>query len=75
MVVYYELFGQKVGSHVLSIATLSTLFVGTWAMSGGKKTSPANQGPPINASSKDEENFIQEFLKQAESEEKKGAKH
>ncbi|KAF2217574.1 hypothetical protein CERZMDRAFT_108267 [Cercospora zeae-maydis SCOH1-5] len=72
MVVYYELFGQKVGSHILSIATLSTLFVGTWAMSGGKKTAAANQGPPINASSKDEENFIQEFLKQAEQDDKKG---
>lgn len=28
-------------------------------MTGGKKISPANQGPPINAASKDEENFIQ----------------
>lgn len=34
------------------------MFVGTWAMAGGKK-SPVSQGPPINASSKDEENFIQ----------------
>jgi hypothetical protein len=40
------------------MATLGTLFAGTWAMSGGKKTQ-AQQGPPINASSKDEENFIQ----------------
>lgn len=43
----------------LSIATLSTLFVGGWAMSGGSKKQSAQQGPPINASSKDEENFIQ----------------
>ncbi|KAF2161865.1 hypothetical protein M409DRAFT_27594 [Zasmidium cellare ATCC 36951] len=75
MVVYYTLFGQKVGSHVLSIATLSTLFVGGWAMSGGSKKQSATQGPPINASSKDEENFIQEFLKQAESEDKEKGKH
>lgn len=34
------------------------MFVGTWAMAGGKK-SPATQSPPINAASKDEENFIQ----------------
>lgn len=42
----------------LSIATLSTLFVGSWAMSGGKKAD-AQKGPPINASSKDEEDFVQ----------------
>lgn len=101
MVVYYELFGQKVGSHVvcstfagqrsislrtsihiarmrsgplclrsvdkaanntvsqLSIATLSTMFVGTWMMTGGSKQKAAEKGPPINATSKDEENFIQ----------------
>ncbi|KAF2836112.1 hypothetical protein M501DRAFT_997351 [Patellaria atrata CBS 101060] len=71
MVVYYEIFGRKVGSHVLSMATLGTTFAGSWlALRGdGKKT--AQQTPPINASSKDEENFIQDFLKQAEAEEKK----
>ena len=42
----------------LSIATLSTMFIGTWAMTGGKKAE-AQKGPPINASSKDEESFIQ----------------
>jgi hypothetical protein len=42
----------------LSIATLSTFFVGSWAMMGGKKTEP-QRTPPINAGSKDEENFIQ----------------
>ncbi|CZT17861.1 uncharacterized protein RCC_03697 [Ramularia collo-cygni] len=70
MVAYYEIFGQKVGSHILSIGVLSTMFVGTWAMAGGKK-SPASNTPPINASSKDEENFIQQFLKEAEKDEKK----
>lgn len=34
------------------------MFIGGWAMSGGSKK-PAQQAPPINASSKDEENFIQ----------------
>ncbi|KAK4498868.1 hypothetical protein PRZ48_009378 [Zasmidium cellare] len=71
MVVYYNVLGQRIGSHWLSIGTLSTLFVGGWAMSGGSKKQSAQQGPPINASSKDEENFIQEFLKQAESEDTK----
>ncbi|KAK4554452.1 hypothetical protein LTR86_008306 [Recurvomyces mirabilis] len=65
MVVYYELFGQKVGSHILAIATLGTTAVGTWALSGGSKK-PAEKSPPIQASSKDEENFIQEFLKNAD---------
>lgn len=41
----------------LSIATLSTLFVGSWAMTGGKKAD-AQKGPPINAKSKDEEDFV-----------------
>ncbi|KAK4629296.1 hypothetical protein CLAFUW4_08455 [Fulvia fulva] len=70
MVQYYQIAGQKVGSHWLSIATLSTMFIGGWAMSGGSKK-PAQQAPPINASSKDEENFIQQFLKEAEKDEKK----
>ncbi|KAI7265607.1 hypothetical protein KC345_g8433 [Hortaea werneckii] len=68
MVVYYQIAGQKVGSHMLSIGVLSTLFGGIWAMSGGsKKSAGPNNTPPLNASSKDEENFIQEFLKQADS--------
>ena len=40
------------------MATLGTMFVGSWAMMGGKKK-VASQIPPINASSKDEEDFIQ----------------
>ncbi|KAK3704788.1 hypothetical protein LTR37_013619 [Vermiconidia calcicola] len=51
----------------LSIATLTTTFVGAWAMSGGKKQ-PVNQGPPINAKDKDEEKFIQDFLQSADKE-------
>ncbi|KAF2774520.1 hypothetical protein EJ03DRAFT_323084 [Teratosphaeria nubilosa] len=65
MVQYYQIAGQKVGSHILSIGVLSTMFLGGWALSGGSKKT-AHQAPPINASSKDEENFIQEFLKSAE---------
>jgi F-type H+-transporting ATPase subunit k len=40
------------------MATLGALFGGSWlAMRGGDKKTA--QGPPINASSKDEEAFIQ----------------
>lgn len=39
------------------MVTLGTLFVGSWAAMGGSKASTA-QGPPIQASSKDEEKFI-----------------
>lgn len=41
------------------MATLGSLFAGSYlAASGGEKPKTA-QGPPINASSKDEENFVQ----------------
>ncbi|KAF4553018.1 Hypothetical protein D9617_8g050310 [Elsinoe fawcettii] len=71
MVVKYDVLGRKVGSHHLAIGVLTILFGGSYAaMRGpGKKTT---QAPPIQASSKDEENFIQEFLKEAEA---KPAKH
>ncbi|KAK2741501.1 hypothetical protein FQN55_008252 [Onygenales sp. PD_40] len=73
MVVYYNVAGRKVGSHFLAIATLGTTFLGSYlAMGSGKKDK--TQPPPINASSKDEEAFIQEFLKNVDAEEKK-AKH
>lgn len=42
----------------LAMLTLGTTFAGTaWAMSGTEKTK--EQGPPLNAGSKDEEQFIQ----------------
>ncbi|CAG8908542.1 hypothetical protein N7519_010826 [Penicillium mononematosum] len=73
MVVYYQIAGKKVGSHVLAMATLGSMFAGSWlAMSGGEKPKTA-QGPPINASSKDEENFVQNFMKEVDGGEKKPA--
>jgi len=63
MVQYYTIFGQKVGSHILSIATLSTLSVVGWASTRGK---PASKEPPINAQSKEEESFVKEFIKKTE---------
>ncbi|KAK7542984.1 hypothetical protein IWX49DRAFT_592806 [Phyllosticta citricarpa] len=70
MVQYYQIAGRKVGSHVLSIGVLSTLFGGIALATGGSKAKKVDNTPPINASSKDEENFIQEFLKEAEGEKK-----
>ncbi|KAK0511368.1 hypothetical protein JMJ35_005941 [Cladonia borealis] len=73
MVAQYTIFGRQVGSHILSMATLGTLFAGSAiALSGEKKAK--EQGPPINAQSTEEEQFIQDFIKNANAEEQK-AKH
>ncbi|GKZ21405.1 hypothetical protein AbraIFM66951_006200 [Aspergillus brasiliensis] len=70
MVVYYQIAGKQVGSHVLAMSVLGALFGGVGlATRGGGQPKPAT--PPIQASSKDEENFIQDFLKQVNGEEKK----
>ncbi|KAH8157615.1 hypothetical protein CIB48_g10637 [Xylaria polymorpha] len=73
MVAMYQIFGRQVGSHHLAMGVLGALFGGTYLSLGGsgKKTT---QTPPINASSPDEADFIQNFLKQADEDEKK-AKH
>ncbi|KAL2047066.1 hypothetical protein N7G274_001085 [Stereocaulon virgatum] len=73
MVAQYTIFGRQVGSHVLAMLTLGTTAAGIAVGLGGKEKSK-QQGPPINAQSKEEEQFIQEFLKNAEAEEQK-AKH
>ncbi|KAI6247362.1 hypothetical protein HI914_03779 [Erysiphe necator] len=67
MVQMYTIAGRQIGSHVLAMITLSTIF-GTTALfaSGGSKTKKLAQGPPINASSSEEESFIKDFLKSAE---------
>ncbi|KAK6331051.1 hypothetical protein TWF718_003241 [Orbilia javanica] len=71
MVAYYTIAGKQVGSHILSIATLSTVFGLSYISMGGSKKPQAT--PPIQATSKDEETFIQNFLKEAEADGK--AKH
>ncbi|GAM84320.1 hypothetical protein ANO11243_023140 [Dothideomycetidae sp. 11243] len=52
------------------MAVLGSIFAGVYVgtRGGGQK---AQQTPPIQASSKDEENFIQDFLKEAEAKEAK----
>ncbi|KAM0796101.1 hypothetical protein BDR22DRAFT_893621 [Usnea florida] len=62
MVAQYTIAGRQVGSHVLAMLTLGTFAAGTAYFMGGEKK-VKEQGPPINAGSKDEEAFIQEFLK------------
>ncbi|KAI9844824.1 MAG: hypothetical protein M1837_005242 [Sclerophora amabilis] len=52
------------------MATLGVLGGVAFLATGGEKKSKA-QGPPINATSSDEESFIKEFMKNAEAEEKK----
>ncbi|KAL4803969.1 hypothetical protein BDV18DRAFT_143591 [Aspergillus unguis] len=65
MVVYYNIAGRQIGSHHLSLGILSSLFGGVYlATRGGSPAKPA--APPIKAESKDEENFIQDFLKQVD---------
>ncbi|KAI8962328.1 hypothetical protein F5Y11DRAFT_323146 [Daldinia sp. FL1419] len=73
MVAMYNIFGRQIGSHYLAMGVLATLFTGSYVgFSGGSKKTP--QTPPINASSPDEADFIQNFLKQADADEK-AAKH
>ncbi|KAL2810887.1 hypothetical protein BJX63DRAFT_433850 [Aspergillus granulosus] len=70
MVQYYAIAGRQVGSHHLALGILSSLFGGVYlATRGGSQPKPA--APPIKAESKDEETFIQDFLKQVNGEEKK----
>ncbi|KAK5093950.1 hypothetical protein LTR70_004476 [Exophiala xenobiotica] len=70
MVAMYTIAGRQVGSHVLAMATLGVLFGGSWAATRGGSKAPQST-PPINAGSKDEEKFIQEFLQSVEQEDKK----
>jgi len=62
MVATYTIMGRQVGSHVLAMATLGTAFVGGYLSMGGSKKA-ADNSPPINASSKEEESFVKDFLK------------
>ncbi|KEZ41416.1 hypothetical protein SAPIO_CDS7545 [Scedosporium apiospermum] len=74
MVQMYTILGRQVGSHWLAIATLSTLFTGTYlASSGGSSKKQSTTTPPINASTPDEADFIKKFLEEADG--KKEAKH
>ncbi|KAJ5156782.1 hypothetical protein N7492_009585 [Penicillium capsulatum] len=75
MVVYYQIAGKKVGSHVLSMGVLGTMFAGSWAATRGGGKPKTAAGPPINAESKEEGDFIQQFLKEVDGGDKKPAQH
>ncbi|KAF2137983.1 uncharacterized protein K452DRAFT_291017 [Aplosporella prunicola CBS 121167] len=66
MVVYYQIAGRKVGSHVLAMGILGSVIGGISLATGGSKKKELQATPPLNASSKDEENFITDFLKEAD---------
>ncbi|KAL2073996.1 hypothetical protein VTL71DRAFT_7774 [Oculimacula yallundae] len=84
MVQMYTIAGRQFGSHVvrplsrpaqsssssLAMITLGVLGGGA-ALSMGGSTAKKTQGPPINASSPDEESFIKDFLNKAEEDAKK----
>ncbi|KAK2825728.1 hypothetical protein FQN49_007424 [Arthroderma sp. PD_2] len=72
MVATYTILGRKIGSHVLAMSVLGSTAAGIYLSLPGKQNKA--QAPPIQASSKDEEKFIQEFLKSVEAEDSK-AKH
>ncbi|KAL3427302.1 ATP synthase subunit K, mitochondrial [Phlyctema vagabunda] len=75
MVAMYRIFGREIGSHYLAMGVLASTFAGVSFAMGGSKVQKT-QGPPLNASSPDEEKFIQDFLKNVESDGKKEpAKH
>lgn len=44
------------------MAVLGSIFAGSWAAMGGGAKPKTAQGPPINASSKEEGDFIQYVL-------------
>ncbi|CAK7562374.1 MAG: hypothetical protein SEPTF4163_000216 [Sporothrix epigloea] len=74
MVQQYTIAGRQIGSHYLAMATLTALFGGIYASTGGasKKTLAT---PPINASSSDEADFITKFLETADADQKKKEAH
>ncbi|GIJ88356.1 hypothetical protein Asppvi_007276 [Aspergillus pseudoviridinutans] len=71
MVVYYQIAGKQVGSHVLAMGVMGTLFGGIYLSTRGGGQKKQGVTPPIQASSKDEEKFIQDFLNQVNGEQKK----
>ncbi|KIW06022.1 uncharacterized protein PV09_03201 [Verruconis gallopava] len=74
MVQMYTIAGRQVGSHVLAMITLGTTFVTAGYFMRGNPADKA-QGPPIGASSKEEESFVKEFIAKAEDKAKSATGH
>ncbi|KEF58910.1 uncharacterized protein A1O9_03753, partial [Exophiala aquamarina CBS 119918] len=70
MVAMYTIAGRQVGSHYLAMATLASAFGIPYLLTRGGAPKQAAT-PPINAGSKDEAKFIEEFLQSVEQEDKK----
>ncbi|KAI8146067.1 hypothetical protein BJV82DRAFT_665873 [Fennellomyces sp. T-0311] len=66
---HYVIAGKAVPNHLIAIGFLST-YAATGAYFALKPKAPQPATPPIKAGSVDEEAFIKEFLKAAESEDK-----
>jgi len=63
----YVIFGKKIASEYLSIATLTTAGLGSWLAMRGKKSAEVAEKssgePQINAKSSAEEAFIRDYVK------------
>ncbi|ORY94658.1 hypothetical protein BCR43DRAFT_442618 [Syncephalastrum racemosum] len=66
---HYVIAGKQVPNHLIAIGFISAYALAGVAVSMRPKA-PQPATPPIKASSADEEQFIKEFLKAAETEEK-----
>ncbi|KAG6873696.1 hypothetical protein C0995_012158 [Termitomyces sp. Mi166 len=78
----YMIFGRAIKNEYIALGVLTTVFGGaSIAMRGGKKENTAGQSLqkardsiPLNAGSSEEEQFIRNFIAEAEKEDTK-AKH
>ncbi|KAJ7057757.1 hypothetical protein C8F01DRAFT_1150981 [Mycena amicta] len=75
----YTIFGRAIPKQYLSMGTLATIAGVAVYSRSGKSTAPksvdeAKQSVPLNAGSKEEEEFIRQFIAEAEKE-TAGAKH
>merc|ERR1711862_804408 len=74
MVQMYTIAGKQVGSHVLALITLGTTFATAGFFMRGSPADKA-KGPPIGASSKEEESFVKYVLMSATTETNWDANH
>ncbi|RKP27565.1 hypothetical protein SYNPS1DRAFT_20938 [Syncephalis pseudoplumigaleata] len=72
---YYLIAGRKVANEYLALGVLGSIAAGvSWFRMSSASKNDIKSGPPIVASSSDEESFIREFLAAAE-EKKDAEKH
>ncbi|KAF8647983.1 hypothetical protein AX16_006413 [Volvariella volvacea WC 439] len=79
----YVILGRAVKNEHIALGVLSTAFGSAWLLSGGKKdkaaapktVEAAKTSVPLNASSGEEEQFIKQFIAEAEKEGAGASKH